>query len=386
MESEKRRWWKWVIGAAAVLGALLLVAGVAVWEAKVDSDPPVAAKKPATPENLVIAAFPGWGELRIHRVAVGELAVNYPQKAPRKVGWWKNLFSGGVAEVPTDTGGGGYSSDGRIRRKTDSDNGRVVRRVLSRFDEPALCLEISLHGQSGIPLRLPENRRFFKSDSDSLPDLQAAMTAAGMPLLIQHRDPQSGWIDLQGPYDFDADVMQSSVFTLSAWQRNLENLEFRAIRDDGAVAGFTLRNPDFRKSPTIGAPRPLPQIHSHPDYSIEISGVERHARRGRHPLVTVQVGMKHRSKPDTDTLQDGITLGGMTAEDEWGNRVRFEWLTRSPGEPLGAFLPAASRRMKFHMPILRPTKDSNMVIGSSGPPPDDDLIFEFELPKEISPK
>lgn len=379
MQLEQRRWRKREIGVAIGFGALL-IAKLTVWIVKLGSASRVAEETPQ------VASFPDGSELRIYRGSVGELAVDYPEG-----GSWKLIT--GASEGTYSFGDAGVT--------TNLKNGQVVRRVARVYLTDALLLDISLHDPNGAAQRLPSyldgghfishDSRFgagdtfgrsFEAASNSLPDLEAAMIECDLSLLIQHHDPQAGWVDLTGPYLFDADSMTRSVVALSAWQRDLEKLEFRAIRSDGAVAEFSLPNPDFKKSPAKVSPGPLPQMHRAADYAVELRGVKRLASRGHHPFAEVDMTFESGGKTVKGDHGDPVALGGMTATDEWGNRLPFE-LTSIQGKlRMGAYLPTASRHMTLRMPVRRtqnhPRNATDGVILLEGVVAADGVNVEFQ--------
>ncbi len=378
MEPERRRWGKWEIVTASVLGGLLLLAAVTAL---------IVNRLPSTPvtaENPVIAKFPDGGELRIYRTSVGDLTVDYPQERS----WNPHTTKDSICP---------YIGDLQVR--TDTRNGKTIRRSARMDQTNALFIEYSLISPVGIPQRLPaylealgrveSNTRFgtvghvgsFDRIGDSPADLGIAMTTAGLPLLLQNHDPESGWIDMQGPYLFDTDSMTRSVGALCVWRRDLPTLDFRAVRADGAVAAFSLRNPDYRKSPVMSSPGPPPLRYRAVDYALEIQLWEPSVQIGNHPSTTVELNLQVGGRPMKGDKGDPVSLGATTAEDEWGNKAPFREMMTGSKHRQYVSLPAASRVMKLHLKICRapdhPQNEADGAMVLEGTVTADGLTVEF---------
>jgi len=83
----------------------------------------------------------------------------------------------------------------------------------------------------------------------------SALRGAGLKLLVQHKDPVSGWVNLDGPVLLSRNLDGRYGVMLFAWQRDQRVLEFRAIREDGEEVAFQVRNPAYQ-----GAPQPLVRV------------------------------------------------------------------------------------------------------------------------------
>lgn len=195
--------------------------------------------------------------------------------------------------------------------------------------------------------------KFFQPNNDKVETLRAEMAKTGLQVLVQHRDPQSGWINFMGPSIYHEPWPGRYVAVLTAWLRNLPTLECRAIRADGEVADFSLVNPDYRKSPLPGAIKPLPQIHSAGDYTLTARMVERFATPGDHSFSRVELDFLSGGKPVGGNIGEPVSFEGGTVEDEWGNVVRFERNTIRKTTNFGSFLPAASKRMTVQLTVMR---------------------------------
>lgn len=267
--------------------------------------------------------------------------------------------------------GGTY---GGLNIDTEEEGGKVIRCRLRSDTRNAMLMEIRIRMGNGMPLKLPaclwnngtvmEDDRisgkrgsigFFKPKDDSVESLRDAMKKTGLQLLIQHRDPQGGWIHLNGPSMFHEPWPDRYIVALTAWQRNLPNLDFRAIRADGQIAEFSLANPDFRNAPLPGSTRTLPFVHVAGDFELTVKQVRRFATVGHHPFATVEMDVRHTGAP-VPGLKDGpVRFDGAPngAEDEWGNVVDFRSDTIRKKTTYGAFLPANSKRMDLNLTIVR---------------------------------
>jgi len=298
--------------------------------------------------------FKDGGKLEIFGVSVGERVVDV---APRK---WSLLryFSGKGSSVRTFSGG----TFGGLQVSTESENGKVIRcRMLS--DSPtAMLMEFRMTEINGSEMTLTRNEEcgnnptspfFFQPKNDSVAALVAEMVNNGLYVLIQHRDPQSGWINFIGPSKYHQKGACRYIAALSAWPRHLRTLECRAIRADGEVAEFSLVNPDYRKSPLPGAARAVPQVHSGGDYTMTARLVERFANLGEHPFSRVELDFLSGGKQVVNHWGSPLSFDGGTVEDEWGNVVKFEQRGIRNKTLYGAFLPASSNRMTVHLTVIR---------------------------------
>ena len=195
----------------------------------------------------------------------------------------------------------------------------------------------------------------FAPQDDQVETLLDAMGKAGLQVLVQHRDPKSGWVHLMGPSMFYELWPDRYIVALGAWDRSLPTLDFRAIRADGQVVEFFLPNPDLHKSPSAGTPKALPFIHHAADYTLTVNRVERFTTPGDHPFAAVDMHLQY-TGPSVRGLKSGpISLDSVPggAVDEWGNVVDFERETIRKESRFGGCLPAASRRMALTLPVRR---------------------------------
>lgn len=350
MSSKMRHGWKWGLVAAVVVALALGLQTVLI------PTPPVGVA--AGPVKL--ATFPDGATLEILGVSVGERVVEVSPGRKFFLPFFTHKGSSG----------GTY---GGLNIDTELEGGQVIRARLRSDSTAAMLMELRLKESSGLAMKLPnyltqhlmvlkderfgketgDRTRFFRPVDDSVQGLLDAMNKVGLQLLIQHRDPQSGWIHLNGPSMYHEPWPDRYIVALTAWQRSLPTLDFRAIRADGQVAEFSLPNPEFRKSPAAGPITALPLVHSGGDYSLTLRQVERFRTPGDHPFSGVEMDFVPRSTRIAGEYGAALTLKGGTAEDEWGNRVSFEQNTIHKKLMFGAGLPASSRRMKIYLTVVR---------------------------------
>ncbi len=341
--------WGWIAaGAAVVLVGIGLVVRFDLLPA------PVAVEESAKP-----VTFADGGTLEIIGTSVGERVVEISPAKRFKVPFFNREIS------KTD-----YYSGMNI--DTELENGQVIRAKLSSDTSGAMLMEFRMKDLSGTGMKLPayltkhdavfQDDRIgkkhaphhsFRPQDDRVETVVDAMVKADLQLLVQHRGPQGGWIHLNGPSMFHEPWPDRYIVSLDAWQRSLVDLDFRAIRADGQVVEFSLPNPDFRKSPAKGGVTALPIVHNGGDYTLMVRQVERFQIPGNHPFAGVEMDFQPRNKPVPGDFGAALTLNGVTAEDEWGNRVKFEPETIRKKSLLGAFLPATSKRMTIHLRVVR---------------------------------
>ncbi len=336
---------------------LILVVGLIAVALKLEL---LTTPKPPPNRSRQTVVFPDGGKLEILGVSVGERVVEI---CPRK--WFfQRLFSGSK-----DSGGGRW---GGLNVDSESEDGKIIRLKLSSDSRTAMLMEFRMVESDGREMQLPnylalndmvwpDNRIGGKSSSphsfnlkdDSVESVRAEVAKSGLKVLIQQRDPLSGWINLMGPSMYHEPWPGRYIASLTAWQRNLPTMDFRAIRADGEVAEFSLENPDFRKSPTPGATKPLPQIHHAGDFTLTARTVERFATTGDHPFSQVELDFISGGKPMGRNIGEPVSFEGGTVEDEWGNVVKFQRETIRKKTNFGAFLPAASQRMTVNLTVYR---------------------------------
>ena len=335
---------------------IVLIVGLIALALKLDllTTPKTAAAGP--PQTVT---FKDGGKLEILGVSVGERVV---EVSPRK--WFFLRFFGSKGNS-----GGTY---GGLNVNTESEDGKIIRCRLHSDSPAAMLMEFRMTESSGAEMKLSsylsqrllvahDNRLggkrgpsgFLNPKDDSVPTLLAEMAKTGLQVLIQHRDPQSGWINFMGPSMYHPPRPDRYIAVLTAWQRNLPTLECRVIRLDGEVAEFSLVNPDYRKSPLPGATRPLPQVHNGGDYTLTARMVDRFATPGDHPFSRVELDCLSGGKPMGGNTGEPVSFEGGTVEDEWGNVEKVQWNTIRKKSCRGAFLPAGSKRMTLKLTVVR---------------------------------
>lgn len=336
---------------------LVLVIGLLALALKLEL---LTTPKPPLNESPQTVVFPDGGKLEILGVSVGERVVEI---SPRK--WFAlRLFR--------SSSGSGSGTWGGLNVDSESEDGKIIRLKLSSNSPTAMLMEFRMIDSDGREMQLPnylalnemvwpDHRIGGKSSSphsfnlkdDRVESVRAEVAKSGLKLLIQQRDPLSGWINLMGPAMYHEPWPGRYIALLTAWQRNLPTLDFRAIRADGEVAEFSLENPDFRKSPSPGATKTLPQIHKGGDFTLTARTVERFATPGDHPFSQVELDFISGGKPMGRNIGEPVSFESGTAEDEWGNVVKFQRETIRKKTKFGAFLPAGSLRMTVNLTVNR---------------------------------
>ena len=348
----------WTLTALAITVAGLAIA-VKIGFLETRSAPAIAQPQ--------VVSFADGGTLEIFGTSVGERIVEIAPQ-PR----FKFPFS--------NRNGSSGSSYAGLNIQMEGVNGEIIRARLQSPSPRALLMEVRLKDRSGAAPALPvflagwENQRTIGNDDrilkrdhffpkfevkdDSLGTVRAAMTKVGLQLLIQHRDPQSGWIHLMGPSMYHQPWPDRYIVALGAWRRDLPRLDFRAIREDGEVAEFSLPNPDFRKSATPAAvAKTLPFVHTARDFTLAVNGMRRLQTPGNHPLATVDFEIHYKGLPIPGLKEGPISFQGASqASDEWGNTVAFDRSFGGKKSGLGALLPANSKRLTLDL-VLRRSAD-----------------------------
>jgi hypothetical protein len=321
----------------------------------------LAGPKPLIETPPQTVTFKDGGKMEILGVSVGERVV---EVSPRKSFLLRFFSSKGSS-------GGTY---GGLNIDTENEDGRIIRCRLHSDSPTAMLMEFRMTESSGREMKLASyltqrnwvlkderiggmrgSSGFIEAKDDSLPILLAEMAKVGLQVLIQHRDPQSGWVNFMGPSMYNEPWPGRYIAVLTAWQRNLPTLECRAIREDGEVADFSITNPDFRKSPTPGTVKTLPIVHTAHDYSLTLRKVERFRTPGEHPFAAVEMDLAYKGTPVRGLKNGPVMLSNQAASvsDEWGNvtNVRSESIRKD--SKWGAFLPAESKRMTFNIQVAR---------------------------------
>lgn len=178
------------------------------------------------------------------------------------------------------------------------------------------------------------------------------------------------------------------IVVLSAWQRDLAELDFRAIRADGSIVEFSLPNPDL-KSPADVTFATAPLTHHGSDYSLVLAEVTRNFdyQPSAHPLCQFDLKLAPVGSR-LDPAESAAVEGRIGDSGEWEylvfpeddanatsvpqilrgfrkarpGKMAFEQLNRWRGPP-AAFMPGARLRIGIHRKL-----------------PVDDVKFEVELP------
>jgi hypothetical protein len=345
----------------AAAGLVLLMGLIAV-ALKLDL---VASPQPAAKGASQTVTFKDGGTLEILGVSVGERLVE--DRPARGVFKYFVRQKGGSSYFH-----GGNSKSLKVERERE--DGRDVRFRIHSDSKGALLMEIRLKASNGMPMKLP----FYMVDRDSvfedrrlgsmigpkklnLPDgsveqMSQAMKKASLELLIQLRDPQAGWIDLTGPFFFNAAWPDRYMMVLTAWQRNLPILDFRAILSDGQVAEFSLPSPDIRKAPAaVAPPAVLPLVHRGSDFTLTLRKVERFSTPGEHPFAALEMDLHYTGTPAPGLKEGPLSFeeAALKAEDEWGNDMGLRSDSIKKQTRWGAYLPADSKRVMIDLRVAR---------------------------------
>ena len=255
------------------------------------------------------------------------------------------------------------------------EGGRVFKcRGWDQRSDRALLLEIRVRDSGGAPKLMPG---YFTGDDAvfdderlgsngiyrpfTMPDENPeawgmALTKAGLPLLVQHRDPQAGWIHLTGPYLFNENEKDRYMVVLPAWQRDLPSLDFRAIQPDGSMVRFSVPNPDLKKAEARPAAVPLPAVYKAADFTFTLQRLGRDFAAGRHPFTWFETKLE----AEGETIgADGLwplqlSVAGSSADDEWGNKAALTSDTVGGKKSgVGVRLPGAARHLSLSFLVDR---------------------------------
>lgn len=348
--------------AAAGLAAVILTVLLALRAGLITGPPQVVDSGPAK-----IVTFGNGRELEILGVSAGERLV---EDRPAR-----GLFKYFVRQKGSSSYFQGGNGKG-LKVEREKEDGRDVRFRAHGDSKGVMLMEIRLKGSNGISMKMP----FYMIDRDSvsldqrlggtvgpgklnLPEgsveqMSDAMMKAGLELLIQQRDPQAGWIDLTGPFLFNEAWTDRYMMILTAWQRSLPTLDFRAILADGQVGEFSLPNPDFRKAPAAIAgvtTAVLPSVHHGGDFTLTLRQVERFSTPGEHPFAALEMDLHYTGTP-VPGLKEGplyFDEAALKVEDEWGNDLGLQRDSIRKETRWGAYLPADSKRMAVDLRVAR---------------------------------
>lgn len=348
----------WILGSIATVALLVLA-----WNIEKLTPKPTA---PAGPLHL--ATFPDGGKLEILGSSVGthviELAEGSPIPIPLLIKRSTTGYKFGSLRIDTQEENG-RAIRHRIRREDTQQVMMIDFRLIdSRGDLTGFPRQLSRQGTISNDLRLAPSLStdFLETGDGSVAALNAEMARTGLNFLLQHRDPDTGWIHLKGPVMVDTTAPDHCIAFLDSWDRSLPTLAFRAIREDGEVVEFSLPNPDHRPKPKPIAPAALPFVHRGADYTLTIRGIDRFAVPSSHPFAVPDVELTYTGPPVSGLPGGPIVLANAPqgATDEWGNtsnyapgfsHMRYMW---GPASHLrGAILPASSRKLELTIPIIR---------------------------------
>jgi hypothetical protein len=196
--------------------------------------------------------------------------------------------------------------------------------------------------------------QFKASNSDPI-HLAEAMKQAGLPLLVQHRDPEAGWIHLIGPQLFHESMKDRYLVMLPAWRRDQSTLDFRVVRQDGSATPFSIKNPDCKTSVSVPVPAAYPHEHKAMDYTLRVKGAGRVRKSGKHPFTWYEMELNYLGNPVNlyDNEEEPLRLS-YQARDEWGNTTFNEWGENGPNpRAAGVHLPAAGTVHELECTVTR---------------------------------
>lgn len=371
-----------IVGVAAAV--VLLGIGGFFWMRAPAAGPVVAGKWPSAQQTL---RFEDGGRLEVFGLAVGEYVDTRVMPA-KGIGSWL-----GARRSSTSSGGNSYFGAGgySVSMNTEEEDGQLVScssriggsdalLISIRLLDPAVGIVEQERFHAGGEVNNRE-RRWSREDRRLGPvgtgteDYRAALGQAGLGLLIQHEDPVSGWVNLDGPFKVNDQLEGRCLVGLYAWQRDQRDLKLRAIRGDGAVVNFTVANPDYQKVPLAMMPaRSLPMTSSGTDFEVRLLAVDRAAAVDNYPLTRIDSEVSSPLTTIAD-MPDFLSLEMLSALDEWGNRV--------PIVAGGFALPGGSQRADIQMRIVRteayPRSVSQSVLIAEGTVSADGTRVNFKL-------
>ncbi|MBK1884172.1 hypothetical protein JIN85_17265 [Luteolibacter pohnpeiensis] len=195
------------------------------------------------------------------------------------------------------------------------------------------------------------NRLNQKDETEEM--LQSAMAKAGLGILLQHQDPDSGWINLYGPFLIQKKWPNRFISVLPAWRRDLKNLKFRVVLQHGEPLEFTLPNPDIHTAPAHFSPTPLPYSHDGNDFILTAKHLTKIERPGSHPFSAVDLKFAYTKTihPGVENPEPFFPNSLVYATDEWGNSLQLTSV--GPDSGLGAAFPASSKWFTLHFDYQR---------------------------------
>ena len=368
-----------VITGMALFGALMMVSSG-------------RAIKPSAAESVPIVTFEDGAVLEVLGTSIGKRIVEYaspdevPGREPAKTSFGSQV---------------GGSCNGGIDILTEQEDGHVVRCTTRSLSAKTMLMEIRLCEVKDNPLKMPAyllrfdlvdddtrlagaaKARFFKLPEDSEDGWRAAMGEAKLQLVIQHRDPQAGWIHLTGPFLYNESTKDRYIMALPAWQRNLPTMEFRAIRANGMIREFSLPNPDFIPRARRGNYAPAPQVHKASDYSFTVERVAREPIPGKLPFVYFETKLEFDGETVDDPKNSPVVADGLQVEDDLGNLIPMAYEKIRNRSMRGAFLPATAKGVRANFYVARvpcyPRNESDGIAIMEGVVAADGKTAEFKL-------
>lgn len=368
---------KWQYGLVAVI-LLVWIGGVCmsrsvvrpVAVAPVGVAAGVAGDWPVAQQVLEYADH---GRLEVFGAGLGEYVVERVPVVQPQAGMLERLRDK-FGHVRVSVGSSGHSvessssSDGRYQIETRSDfqNGVMKSCRTAAGELQPLMLELRMFDSAGVVARhgrclssgtVMEVSEYSHEEIGALGPLgtqaaehRAALGAAQLGLLVQHRDPVSGWVNLDGPYRTKAELDGRGLYLLFGWQRDQLELDFRAIRADGEVVAFKIANPDYQKEPAAQpAALELPARLEWEGFALELSALRRVARPDGQPFT--RCGLELRPGQLGIDPDDLLRVETRYVSDEWGNRVPLGLAKGPDGWEEGFALPGGSRRANVHAVI-----------------------------------
>lgn len=284
----------------------------------------------------------------------------------------------------------------RVSAHSKSPAGMLMEFRIKDKDGKGMVFPAYLVGENWVNqdnrLRMPPPPgEWFKPESMEIPDMQAAMSKAGLGVVFQYRDPDAGWIHLLGPTLLHAPWPDRYVTMMNVWRRDLPTLDLRVVRVDGQAAEFSVPNPDFRKSPVTKPPVvAIPYTYDASDFELTTTRVRRIPSLGTLPLIVLDLKLKYKGTPIP-----GLVVGPLNfrwfetqAIDEWGNQGTFTMYNIDNRPLAGVRLPLASTRLSVDMSLIRTTDypraiDSGYMI-LDGNISDDGSKVAFKLGKDAA--
>jgi hypothetical protein len=387
METSTEGGAKSPVGWILVGVTLVVVCGIVLWVRMAGAGAAGANGWPAAEQTL---EFAGGGRLEVFGARVDKYVDLRPATVKQRWGWLSRLLGkgGAMSSQPSASIATHSSSRGDylVVNVSRRENGELVECRTEVLGRAALMLEVRLEdadGQAGAQRRFLSNGVVGSHDpaeaeesvapgpmGTGAADHRAALEAAALGLLVQHRDPVSGWVNMEGPYPTPAELGGRQLFLLVGWQRDQADLEFRAIRADGGVVPFKVRNPAYSKAPLVMAkPLSVPATEVWEGFEARLVSLRRVAAPDSYPILEVEVELGGMSELGMEP-EKMVILRMEGATDEWGNEAPLEVRTTANGGVTGFVLPGSSRRAELRLRVDKspryPRKVSECVLLGAG--------------------